>query len=251
MKEENTPKKLRQRVLAAMIATDTHKERLITPLYTGSYKITELKNLDTEKLTHLYLENIPHDTQYTKAFVIDLELKESFFAKPNPEGLSIKTVEKALVFFTASSIYILLIEMKQQLKQFGEEGLKKITQKIRDSISRTDIILSYFVPDFNEEVKKCEVVYHALICYNHEVITKESKSMDKDLLRLEIYKVFLGKKDLIQVKNEFDLMYRVPVFFEKNTHSEPTTMYIDLNILFQDDYDFQYWKESKNLIFPF
>jgi len=243
----NYPKDLRRRVTSAML-----KNKLIIPLYDSGILISEEK-AKAGKLKDLYIQNIPNNSQDTKSFLIDLELNKSFFAKPNPETPHIKTVEKALVFFTSSSIYVLLIEMKESLMPFGTSGLETIEQKIKDSITRTDIILSYFVPDFNVEVQECDIQYKTLICYNKEFLTQEIKRPESRLLGLNMYKVFKEGRKEVKFTNDFGGNYRTKIFFEQNpdSNSTPQKMYIDLNNLFQDDYDFENWIYATNLTFPF
>lgn len=213
----------------------------ITPIYEEDlpWKIEESKNKGkSNKLTFVFLDNIPtHDKPEIRAIQIDLEVENSLFSKPE----RFKTVEKAIVFFTRKSLYVLLVEMKSELKA---NELSNIKDKIEDSINRVILTLSHY--DF--EIEDIKFRYKGLICFNRESIEKDSQTNLK-LKQESLYKIFVKQEEFLNLNDIFGNKHRVDVTFCQNNDNS-SSMTINLNDIFQTG-DFKNWDKRIDLVFPF
>lgn len=220
------------------------KNGFITPIYTNDlpWKIQESKNQGkANKLTFVFLDNIPtHQKPEVRAIEIDLEIEQSPFSKPE----TFKTVEKAIVFFTRKSLYVLLIEMKSELKA---NELGNIKQKIEDSLNRVILTLSHY--DFIiENIENLKMRYKTLICFNRESIEKDTQN-NLRLKEESLYKIFVKEEEVLNLNDMFGNKHRIEVHFCQNKDNS-TNMTINLNDIFQTG-DFKNWEKRLDLIFPF
>jgi len=196
------------------------------------YDIIEIKNVaGTGKLRTVSIDNIPCSDELQLSYVLDMEIEKSIFSKPE----HCKTVEKAILIFSAWSLYVLMVEMKSTLKPHGPGGLSDIQTKVKDSIERISRFLTHYFLD-TEQFNDYPVNYHFLLLYNKESITTELK-IDHTLKSNELAKIFIGEKDFLSINDSIGDTNIVKVFFRQNAEGEDFE--IDLNQLFDGIDDFE------------
>jgi hypothetical protein len=200
------------------------------------YKIIEAKNTkEHDRLQSLTIHNIPISTNsyLPKSWVIDLEMAKGLFSAPQ----EVKKGEKAILFFSKTTLYILIIEMKSSLKATGDSGLRSIEQKIIHSIGRISMFLPIYLFDCNSAYETLKISYKAIICYNQERITQEI-NQDEGIKSQILYKVFNKESNSVNLQSrEFGVNHRVETFFLKNTSKDKSEMEIDLATIFKASRD--------------
>lgn len=200
------------------------------------YTITESKTSE-DKLRELTLTNIPIPTDGDHCYwVIDLEKEDTAFIAPE----KYKKAEKAIILYNHGRLYIILIEMKQQLKPHS--GFNEIIEKLQDSISRILMLLPTFV-FYDPMYCDLSVRFYALIAYNHELLTKfiqeelekEEEDRHQDLSQNPLFDVFRTNK-IKKLKLDTRLGTREPVWvtFCQNDDPDSSEMYLNVKEVITD-----------------
>jgi hypothetical protein len=215
---------------------------LIEKIEEDEYVISE--NKSTASLKELVIKNIPiSSNDYgEKAFwVLNLEQAQSLFSAPQ----GFKTVEKIILFFTCSRLYILMLEMKSTLQPFDHgSGVSAIHKKVKDSMTRLATLLPYFV--FDNRYKEIEELrFVALIVYNEDNFSPALNLHPKFRgHELELEEIFKKRKNQMFVQPDLGKTHPVTFKFLQNSNkgNSPESMEIDLREIFSDkegaDYDF-------------
>lgn len=195
------------------------------------YIITETKNEEGGgKLRSVTFENIPISGDYQLAHVLDMELEKSVFTKPH----HYKTVEKAILIFSAWSLHVILIEMKNKIAPYGDAGIKAIQSKIIDSVGRVGKFLSHYLLDV-DRFDDYPINYFSFIVHTSEGVTTAVVD-DKTLGNEPLYKVMKGDRDAIDIVDTFGIKHKVKVNFFRSNEENYT---IDLNDVFNGNEDFE------------
>ena len=203
----------------------------------------EESKTESGKLQRLWIDNIPaSDLIRPQAWLINMELDKSPFSSPP----HFKTVEKAIMFFTCESLYILMIEMKTTLKPDKQGGTIMIREKFEDSATRIALLLTTYV--FGSIYNNIRIKYFGIICYNKETWTKEALQ-DPDFAKDDLYKQFKGSNSNFFLMDKFKEEHKVNIFFSQNNSSNPEEMQLDLAALFTNDYEFENAQHTE-LTFP-
>ncbi|TAE03770.1 MAG: hypothetical protein EAZ97_01040 [Bacteroidetes bacterium] len=199
------------------------------------YEIKEDKNKNTGKLESLTIQNIPfpEDENFPKSWILDLELENKVFSTPQ----SWKKGEKALIFLSFTTLYVIILEMKETLKPYESDGLEGIEKKIVHSISRISMLLPIYLFDQKEDYKELDIVYKAIICYNKDDVSFQAEK-DKNIESIKLYKAFKNPKKDFFLVDTFGKNHKIDVIFLKNTSSNPSKMEIDSADIFRDNHDF-------------
>lgn len=204
----------------------------IVPLTTADlpFPIIEGK-AEAGKLKTVYFKNIPaqKDTIRPQSWVIHLENKTPLLGAPPYT----KTTEKAILFFSCNSLYILMIEMKNSIKLHGGGSLDDIQEKLEHTIGRISLLLPLYIFDY--PFNNLEIKYTGIIYYNHDNVSTIVDETRKN----EMYKTLKGEENRIYLDNGLGGRYRVPIHFIKNQSGNQEEFTVDLNDLFIDDYDFE------------
>lgn len=224
----------RKRIQEALYALE-----FVIPIEESECIITEEKNKKESStndilLTNLCIENIPHEseTSHINAWEVDLEIKKSVFSAP----ADFKTVEKAILFYTESSLYVLMVEMKSSLQPYNKKGgLQSIKEKFKATISRLSMLLPIhiYTDSLYEDV---EIKYIGLVAYNQDKVSSEL-GRDEELARKEICKLFQRTQPSMFIKDCFGHEHSLKIHFCKNENGSET-MNIDLKTLFDEDWEF-------------
>jgi hypothetical protein len=200
-------------------------------------QIDENKNKQKSKLESLIIHNVPcsKDDNFPNSWIIDLELDKKIFS--SPEGF--KKGEKAITFLSCTTLYILIVEMKETLKPYGEGGLISIKDKVEDSISRISIFLTMYLFDKDARFNNIEVKYKSIICFNKDDVTPTTK-IDKSLETDEFVKILLGinKKREVHLFDKLSHSHKIEIFFIQNKKTSTSIMEIDLEEVFKESVDF-------------
>lgn len=186
------------------------------------------------KLQKLILENVPiSDEIRPKSWLVDLELSKTLFS--NPEGF--KKAEKAIVFFTCASLYVLLFEMKSSLPAAVLDSIKG---KFMDSIGRISVLLTTYL--FDKDIyTNLEINYLGLVFYNEESLNQQA-TKDEALKINDLYKVFKKGKDKILLDNtHLQTAHKVNIHFIQNPDKQNNIEEItfDLDEFFRDDTEYE------------
>jgi hypothetical protein len=207
-----------------------YNQEYVIPLTTDDlpFIIREEKNKKDE-LKLFKINNIPTNDINPKSWVIDLEIQKSIFSAP--EG--VKKAEKAIAFLTKTSLYVLLFELKDSLR-----NLDDIKKKFEDSISRISLLVTHYI--FGATYNDLEIKYFGYVCYNNnktetQLIHKQPSNVDYK----EMYDIFIGKSNHSFLNDQLGGVHRVIITFIKNTHSNPAEMTIDLDEIFKDDMEYE------------
>lgn len=193
-------------------------------------------------LNELHINNIPYqsDVSYVNAWEINLEIEKSIFSTP----AHFKTVEKAILFYTTTSLYILMIEMKNSLQPY-EGGIQSIEEKFRATISRLSILLPIHI--YSDSLYEDKVIkYFGLVAYNHDKVSSEL-GRDKELAQKDICNILKGHQQSMFMTDYLGYEHNLTVHFCQNEKLSEA-MEVDLNTLFEeDDWDFPnaYYTELK------
>lgn len=210
----------------------------VIPIEESECIITEEKNKKESSnknvlLTELSIENIPYksETSYVNAWEVDLEIEKSIFSAP----AHFKTVERAILFYTPTSLYVLMIEMKNSLQPYKEGGIKSIEGKFKATISRLSVLLPIhiYTDSLYEDI---EIKYLGLVAYNHDKVSS-NLVQDEELAREEICKILLGNQPSMFLTDYFGHSHDLKIHFCQN-ESVSESMEIDLNTLFENDWEF-------------
>lgn len=197
-------------------------------------EITEDKNKGTGKLELLIIHNIPFskNDNFTKSWVLDLELEKQVFSAPQ----GIKKGEKAILFLSKRSLYVLILEMKESLKAYGEGSLEGIVDKINHSISRISMLLPTYLFDEKPAYQNLNIIYKVVVAYNQNVVNQQLIN-DKTIETTPIYKVFSKQEKLFSFWDLLQQNHQIEIFFCKNTKNNKAEMEIDLAKIFEESRD--------------
>ncbi len=224
----------RKRVQEYFLATE-----FLVPLNADNvpYEITEDKNKHNGKLASLIIDAIPisTDENYPTSWVIDLEKEGQIFSAAQ----GIKKGEKALAFLSCTTLYFVIIEMKETLEPYGDGGLQGITDKIAHSISRLAVLLPIYLFDTNENYKDFQLIYKTIVVYNKDNVSPHA-SKDETFANSHIYKVFSKQEPFFRCTDKLGKEHKTELFFVQNLPNSPQAT-ISLATIFEnsvDKYDF-------------
>lgn len=217
---------------------------LIRPLIKDDLpiEITEKKNTKN-KLKRLFIQNIPasKDTILPISYELDLELGEPVIGKVEKT----RTVEKAILFFTLSSLYIVLIEMKESIQSAGNESsINTIKEKFEHSIARINLLLtSYVFPKRHEGI---EIEYFGIVVYNKDNVAEITEGLQQS----EIYKILKKQANAIWLTDAFGNQYNFKLVFMQNTSDNKEDVEVDFDDFFEGDVEFENAMYNEELSLP-
>lgn len=205
------------------------------------------------ELALLTIDKIPFSQNEDKpiSWVLDLELENKIFS--TAQGF--KKGEKAILFFSCTTLYVLIIEMKNDLKAYQtDDTLDNIATKISHSISRISMLLPSYLFDNQAIYDNIDICYKAIICYNSEFITQQVIN-DESIKSKILYNVFANRDRYkhVYLPDEFGEQHHVEIFFCQNRTSNKTEMKIDLATILEeshDNYDFLTCEHNTELSCP-
>jgi hypothetical protein len=193
------------------------------------YTIEEakLKNV-SGKLRKVKLINLP-----SNAWVINLEIKDN-----SPFAILGKKPEVAILFYTDNALYILMIEIKAQLK-YSEtvDSQEKLTNAIR----KLAVLFPIHIYDSNFD--NIEHQYFGIIAYNYsshlEGTLRENNTKSKKSPICTVFETET-KRDTINLNDDDLGLYKMDVAFCQNPNiaDSPEYMEIDLASFFATYPDF-------------
>ncbi len=197
-------------------------------------EITEDKNKGTGKLELLTIHNIPFskNDNFPKSWVLDLELEKQVFSAPQ----GIKKGEKAIVFLSKASFYVVIVEMKESLKAYSDGGLEGIVDKLNHSISRISMLLPSYLFDEKPDYANLNIIYKVVVVYNQNGVNQQL-SNDKAIETSPIYKVFSKQEKLYHFTDTLGEAHQIEIFFCQNTTNNKSEMEIDLATIFEESRD--------------
>ena len=219
-KEANFFQKNRQRLHQKMYA-----DEILLPLEDDCFEILEEKTQDdATKLQSFKITDICYETEDGEplAWVLDLE-KDNSFIFPQQEGF--KKGEKALIVFTCTDIWIIIVELKTSLKPYAgaEEkdnaGLRAIRQKMEGSLNRILRAMGYYIFE-DEHFQDIPVHFVGLVAYNRETITEHLKK-DKTHDKKDIVKAFVQRNtpQTLNINTIFQNMEKLKLYFVQNPNT--------------------------------
>ena len=219
-KEASFFQKNRQRLQVQMRA-----EEILLPLEDNFFEILEEKTQDdASKLQAFTITDICHETEDETplAWVLDLE-KENSFIFPQHNGF--KKGEKALIVFTCSDIWIIIVELKTTIKPYAgadekdNAGLRAIRQKMEHSLTRILRAMGYYVFE-NEQFKDVKLNFVGLVAYNRETVTKHLGE-DKTYENEDIVKAFVkqDKPQTLNIQTVLGGMEKLKLYFVQNPNA--------------------------------
>jgi hypothetical protein len=197
-------------------------------------EITEDKNKGTGKLELLTIHNIPFskNDNFPKSWVLDLELEKQVFSAPQ----GIKKGEKAIIFLSCATLYVVIVEMKESLKAYGDGGLEGIVDKIDHSISRISMLLPSYLFDEKPDYENLNIIYKVVVAYNQNGVNQQLIN-DKTIETTPIYKVFSQQEKLYHFTDTLGEAHQIEIFFRQNTTNNKSEMEIDLATIFKASRD--------------
>ena len=205
---------------------------------TGFWQILENDTLTLEEkganaeLKAVKITNIPLAKDMEMAYLINLELEIPILAN----APKTKTTEKALLLLTDKMLFVFMFELKSSLQADDNNDISAIDKKLKDTIARISLLLTTFV--FEDNFKDTEIQYKGIVFYNRDNnLIHEASPI---LKRKELYKVFDGTKNVIEITNDISGKHQVEVFFCKNPtfNDNPTAFSIDFKTFIEWDFDF-------------
>ena len=224
----------RKRIQEALYESD-----FVEVLQDSEYVILEEKNAKgAGLLRELKILSIPHETEtsHYNAWAIDLESNKSVFSAPSFRGF--KTVERAIIFYTTCSMYVLMVEMKNSLQPFGESGIESIEQKFRATISRLSVLLPIHI--YGSDFEDVDIKYIGIIAYNEDKVTSEL-GRDEVLARKNICKTLVGSNKCLSIEDDFKYLHQVDIHFCQNPDTTTSLEYFEIdlaNLFIDDDWNF-------------
>lgn len=223
--------KNRKKIQDALYESD-----FVERLESSSYTIIEEKNsIGSGKLRELEILNIPNSTEssYHNAWVVNLEIADSVFSAPSFKDF--KTTEKAIIFYTQYSMYVIMVEMKNTLQPYSDGSIRDIEKKFRATISRLSVLLPIHI--YGEEFIDIELKYIGLVVYNEDKVSS-LLGRDEELARQDICKVLFGFEQNMFIKDYFGAEHSLDIHFCINPINSEE-MEIDLATIFDaDDWNF-------------
>lgn len=197
-------------------------------------EIKEDKNKGTRKLELLTIHNIPFskNDNFPKSWVLDLELEKQVFSAPQ----GIKKGEKAIIFLSCATLYVVIIEMKESLKAYGDGSLQDVADKISHSISRISMLLPTYLFDERENYKSLDIIYKVVVAYNQNGVNQQL-SNDRTIETTPIYKVFSQQEKFYHFTDTLGEAHQIEIFFCQNTTTNKAEMEIYLATIFKASRD--------------
>lgn len=183
----------------------------------------------SQKLREVIIEGIPL-AENAECWQLDMESERHFYAA----APYIKPVDGCLLFFTAQSLYVVLIEMKQTIKSTEDnDGLAAIQEKFQHSVGRVQIFLSAFI--FDNSYNEMDIRYKCMVAYNID-------STNVMLENGDLKAILDGDETRLTLQDDLYGSLLVDFYFFQNTNPQdsPEEMEIDLDQEFAGDTDHEY-----------
>lgn len=175
-------------------------------------------NAGDGKLREVKFLNLPKNT-----WVLDLELKAQ-----SPFSIEGKVPEKAIAFYTANALYIIMVELKNKL---GYTKTKDIQEKFQNGIRKIATLLPIHI--YGNDFDNIEHSYLGIIAYN-ELSDLEGilRSDDTKASKTPIFTAFtaLNKRAMINIDDDNLGRYKVDVSFCQNTNSTNSPEYMEIDV---------------------
>lgn len=237
-KFEKNREKVQRHFLATDFLVPLNRDNLPLEIEEKKNKAkNEVANPNELELALLTIDKIPFSQNEDKptSWVLDLELENKIFS--TAQGF--KKGEKAIIFFSCTTLYVLIIEMKNDLKAYHtDDTLDNIATKISHSISRISMLLPSYLFDNQAIYNDIDISYKAIICYNSEFITQQVIN-DESIKSKVLYDVFANRDRYkhIYLADEFGEQHQIEIFFCQNTTTNKSEMEIDLATIFEASRD--------------
>ena len=182
-----------------------------------------------QKLREVTIEGIPL-AEDAECWQLNMESDRHFYAAPP----YIKPVDGCLLFFTAQSLYVVLIEMKQTIKSTEDnDGLVAIQEKFQRSVGRVQMFLSAFI--FDHSYNEMDIKYKCIVAYN---IDSTNALLENGDLRA----ILDGEESRLRLQDDLYGSLSVDFYFIQNKDQQdlPEEMEVDLDQEFAGDSDHEY-----------
>ncbi|MDO7877233.1 hypothetical protein Q5H93_20980 [Hymenobacter sp. ASUV-10] len=202
--------------------------RVFEAIEDSEYQIREKRANQPGNLKLINIEGIPFSkkSSITNIWSFDFEIEDKLFYTPK-----CSKVEKGLIVFSKKEAYVILIEMKSKLYGSGDDGLLKIEDKLRDSLSKLSLFATPFI--FNERHSYIKRVnFFFLIAFNTEHVTQQANA-DINIKKYQLYPAFLaskeGKSKSLILRDYFGQTFNIEIMFIENKGREKEELEINLD----------------------
>jgi len=201
------------------------------------YSISENKNeAGSGLLREVIINNIPtEEDPRPKSWILNLEIETpSLFSRPQ----KVKSVEKALIVLGSDELLVFLLEMKNSLQPYGDNGVEGIRKKIMDSIGRISLLLPIYL--FGIDFNDIKINYKGVVFYNKDTSLNSVIASDEAFKNTDFAKAFIAKKDKVFLDDSLNGNHEVELYFFQNPdyQNSPESFSINFEQFFFEEWEY-------------